>query len=108
MLREWLRGGKSLAISAIGWSEFLCGPLDTQQVALAARIISNCIAFGEDDAKLAADLFNATGRRRGSLADCMIAATAVIASAPLATANLPDFRRFEKHGLILVADSLND
>ena len=108
MLREWLRVGESLTISAIGWSEFLCGPLDTQQVELAARIINNCISFSEDDAKLAADLFNVTGRRRGSLADCMIAAAAVNANAPLATANLPDFRRFKKHGLILVADALTE
>jgi len=68
---------------------------------LAARLIDERAPFTERHADLAAELFNATGRRRGSFADCMIAATALAAGAPIATANVADFERFEPAGLRL-------
>ena len=55
------------------------------------------------DATLSARLFNATGRRRGSMQDCMIAAVAIRSSASLATNNALDFRRFVAHGLTIVS-----
>ena len=45
-----------------------------------------------------------TGRRRGTLGDCLIAATAVNAGAELATGNLADFRRLSDAGLVLAGD----
>lgn len=101
-IRGWLRAGQALAISAIGWAEFLCGPVDARGVGLAARIVPDRLPFTEEDAVSAARLFNLIGRRRGLLTDCMIAAIALRLGASLATANLPDFRRFEAAGLRVI------
>lgn len=100
-LREWLRAYESLAISTIAWSEFLCGPATEEQSDLAARIVPERTPFDEVDARLSARLFNETGRRRGSITDCMIAASAMNSRARLATANEDDFRRLERSGLVL-------
>jgi predicted nucleic acid-binding protein len=46
-------------------------------------------------------LFNKTGRRRGSRFDCLIAATAILDQAEVATVNETDFKVFVPHGLKL-------
>ena len=102
-LREWLLGGISLGISSISWAEFLCGPVEPRHVELAARIVQDRVPFVAEDAELSARLYNHSGRRRGSLIDCMIAATALRVGASLATGNLADFRRLESAGLRIVA-----
>ena len=94
-LREWLRSGERLHMSAMGWTEFLCGPVGPQHVELAVRVVPERLAFTDEEAVLAAKLFNQSGRRRGSLTDCMIAATALRQEARLATVNPDDFRRFD-------------
>ena len=99
MLRGWLRRGENLAMCTIAWTEFLCGPVSSEEVELAATVVAERRPYEEADAVVAAGLFNTTGRRRGSLADCMIAAVALRHGAPLATSNPQDFRRFEGVGL---------
>lgn len=74
----------------MSWAEFLCGPLEVEDVDLANRIVGEPLTLLGDDARLTARLFN-LARRRGSLVDCMIAATAVRAGAALATRNPADF-----------------
>lgn len=60
------------------------------------------VSFGEPQAVEAARLFNAVNRRRGLRADAMIAATATVSGARLATNNQADFALFTPHGLRLV------
>jgi predicted nucleic acid-binding protein len=101
-LRDWLTRGEAVGISAVSWTEFLCGPVDSKDVELAARVVDEPVPLVAVDAVSAAKLFNLAGRRRGSLNDCMIAATALRVRASLASSDLADFRRFEPAGLRLL------
>ncbi|MCA1779846.1 MAG: PIN domain-containing protein [Xanthomonadaceae bacterium] len=101
-LRQWLREEQRLCMDSIAWTEFLCGPLQREELALAERVVTERICFTEKDARRAAEFFNATGRRRGTLADCMIAACARERNAMLATLNRQDFQSFEQLGLRLI------
>lgn len=103
-LREWLGAGEPLGMSAIAWTEFLCGPIDAATEELVAGVVTQRKAFTEDHAAIAARLFNESGRRRGTLIDCMIAATALGDDAAIATANTADFRRFEGSGLLVLSN----
>jgi predicted nucleic acid-binding protein len=89
----WLAAGQTLAASAIAWTEFLSGPVTPVEVTQAEALIGGrIIPFGQPEAVMAADLFNKTGRRRGSRFDCLIAATAALAQAEVATVNQADSR----------------
>jgi predicted nucleic acid-binding protein len=101
-LRAWIRKAAQVATSALTWSEFLCGPVSPDGIEMAAQLLGDPLAFGATEATAAAMLFNQSGRRRGSLVDCMIAAVAIEAGAGLATTNVRDFQRFEPLGLRLV------
>ncbi|WP_419934331.1 type II toxin-antitoxin system VapC family toxin [Candidatus Palauibacter sp.] len=101
-LRNWVASGATFGMSAVAWTEFLCGPLHPSALAIADELIGPRADFTARDATVAARLFNESGRRRGSLLDCMIAATALAEGAQVATVNVKDFRRFEAFGLRLV------
>lgn len=101
-LLNWLGRDESLATTAVAWMEFITGPvsaeaIDTMRFTLNDRIV----AFGSDEAEIAAQLFNAGGRRRNQRYDSMIAAAAISLGARLATRNLSDFQAFVPHGLKL-------
>lgn len=100
-LRRWLRAGTPVRVSSVAWAEYLCGPVPTKAVEDAAELFGEPVAFGGAEATLAAQMFNATGRRRGTLADCMIAAIALRAGAVLATSNPRDFERFGEFGVVV-------
>ena len=100
-LRGWVGAQESLEVSNVAWTEFLCGPYERASLEFAIRVIDRYINFTSEHAEIAARLFNQSGRRRGSQMDCMIAGTAIAENAPIATADLEDFRRFESEGLIL-------
>ena len=100
-LRGWIRANEPLGMSAVAWAEFLCGPVDEAALSVASAMVGRRSLFTEEMAAIAARLFNGSGRRRGSIVDCMIAATAVAEHAAVATSNLNDFSRFEEFGLTL-------
>jgi predicted nucleic acid-binding protein len=100
-LRGWILRGERIAISAIAWAEFCCGPLADDHERFARALLGEPLPFTAADATRAAECFGVTGRRRGTLADCMIAAVAMREGAALATMNEADFRRLERVGLVL-------
>ena len=97
----WLSASETLGISAVAWGEFLCGPLSPTAEALARQLLPEAVALERADAEKAAELFNLTGRRSKSYADCCIGAVAIRATAPLATSNRDDFISMVPHGLRL-------
>ena len=101
-ISTWLEAGKSVATSAVAWSEFCNGPLSKAQKDAAFAVLDRQITdFTWREAEEAARLFNLSGRRRGSHADCMIAAAAIVSGMPLATFNSADFQRLTPFGLRL-------
>lgn len=99
--REWLTAGETLAVDSLVWTEFCCGPAATEKVRALEAMLASIEPFLAADAAVAARLFNRSGRRRGTLMDCMIAAVAIRLRAPLATLNRGDFERLESFGLVL-------
>ena len=100
-LRGWLAANEPLGMSAIAWAEFLCGSVDETALSVASAVIGRHCLFTEEMAVIAARLFNGSGRRRGTIVDCMIAATALTEQAAVATSNRGDFSRFAAFGSIL-------
>ena len=102
-LRALIRDGKELSMSAICRAEFCCGTVEESTLDVAVRLVGEPVPFLARYARTAAALFNQCARRRGSLVDCMIAATAVEADATNATCNAADFSRFEPAGLSVLS-----
>lgn len=105
-LLKRLADGGSLRVSIMAWAEFQCGGpggLRPEEDAAARAAVDGVLPPTEVEAEFAARLFNATGRRSRSLPDCLIAACAIQAGAPLATENTADFQLFLEHGLRLAA-----
>lgn len=103
--RDWLAAGERVVLSTIVWAEFLCGPLTSEQMRLAADAFPLPEPLLPEDAVRGAELFNAAGRRLGSLADRLIAATCLRLGAGLATRDIDDFRHFVPMGLEILPES---
>ncbi len=101
LLRVWIEAGVELSLSIMAWSEFLCGPVDNEDIVEWGKIISVIYPTTQSQGELAAQLFNKTGRRSRSLPDCLIAACAMEKECRLATSNKKDFIHFLDFGLKL-------
>ncbi len=99
-LLSWLSDDEELGVSAFAWAEFLCGPVSSAAAGEALELLGQPVPVERKVAERAAALFNRGGRRRGSLADCLVAATAMESGAALATEIRSDFTRFVEAGLV--------
>lgn len=101
-LIAWYRGGEKLITSSVAWYEFLCGPVSEKQIqTMSFFLTGGVIAFADIHALEAARIFNQVNRSRQLRVDSMIAATAIVEKAHLATENYRDFKLFEPFGLRL-------
>lgn len=103
-LAQRIAKGEAIAVSSLAWFEYLCGPAnEPEQQLVRSAIGAQILVVDEAIAERAAALFNATGRKRGLRTDSLIAATAILANAELASFNAEDFEPFTAHGLSLAA-----
>lgn len=98
----WHLQGELLVTSMPAWYEFLCGPVSEQQIETMRAFLAEIIPLGEGQAQMSSKLFEFAGRKRSLKIDAMIAGTALLAGAKLATNNQSDFRQFVGAGLVLV------
>ncbi len=103
-LTQRISNGEPVATSSLAWFEYVCGPLaESEQHLVRAVIGAQILDVDEAVAERAAALFNHAGRRRSLRTDSLIAATAILAGAELASYNAVDFAPFTAHGLRLLA-----
>ena len=88
--------------SACAWTEYRSRPVDPiRDKVLRQMITGGILPFDEATAVLAGELYHLTGSKRRTRLDTMIAATAILAGAELATVDPDDFTVFLAHGLKL-------
>jgi len=91
-----------IGCSSVAWMELHSRPVHRRDTAALKTILHGGIfPFDEAAASLAGELFSLTGSNRRTRLDTMIAATAILAGAELATVNADDFAAFVPHGLVL-------
>lgn len=101
-VEQRLQEGWSVGTDAVAWHEYVRGPVLAEDLERALLILENRVSsLSRGVAEKAAELFNATGRRRASTADCLVAAACLCGDAELLTANREDFMPFVSCGLRL-------
>jgi predicted nucleic acid-binding protein len=101
-IEQRLQDGWTAATDAVAWHEYVRGPLLEEDRKRALLVVEQRVGVvTRAVAEKAAEFFNATGRRRGSTADCLIAAACLRGDAELVTANRDDFALFVPYGLRL-------
>lgn len=92
-LLELAASGETIEVSAVAWYEFCRGPRTPEQIATARAFLGDgrVVAFNEDLAAIAADVFRRLGSPRRRAADVAIGVTAVGRGATLVSRNAKDF-----------------
>ena len=103
--RVWTRlvmVDEPIAASAVAWTELRSYSISSNQLlALEQLLLGGIVAYERAHADLAGELFRNTKTKRKNRLDSMIAATAILAGAKLATADQKDFQPFVSLGLEL-------
>lgn len=105
VVEQWLEANETLCIPIVAWYEFLCGSSVEEEHLALALLDGGILPFGKIEAKSAATGFRSLNKPRRLRVDAMIAATAIVAKASLATNNRKDFLPFVPHGLVLLESS---
>ncbi len=98
-VENWLGSRKPLCIPAVAWYEFLCGSTEEEERLAFALLKGGILPFTPSEAQVAASGFRSLNKPRHLRVDAMIAASAIISKAPLATNNRSDFEPFIPYGL---------
>lgn len=100
---ERIAAGEPAAVCTVVWYEYLCGLPGDEKAGLAhAFLQGRILPVTEEDARLAAELFNAAGCKRQHRTDTLIAACAIRANAEFITVNIAGFQPLTAHGLHLI------
>jgi predicted nucleic acid-binding protein len=97
-LLELAESEVDLQLSAVAWYEFARGPRTPEQLAIARSFFfaDGIVAFSEELAVLAAEVFRNLGSPRRRAADIAIGVTAAACEAVLLTRNARDFAGIPK------------
>jgi predicted nucleic acid-binding protein len=92
-LRRTVGDGHRLGVSALVLYEWRRGPRTEIELAIEASLLGPevVVAFGEVEARLAADVYRKVRRARGREVDIAVAACSMSQGARLWTLNSPDF-----------------
>jgi len=102
LARAAVATARELGTSAVAWAEFHSKPVsEVDHLALTLVLAGGIAPFATAEAELAGQLYQLPGVSRAQRLDSMIAATAILAGAELATANGEDFEPFVCLGLRL-------
>lgn len=93
-LRAAIERGERMLLPSIVLYEWLRGPRSTQELATQEALFpaEQVLAFGPEDARVAAALYRQVSRARSREIDLAIAACAIVLKAELWTMNTKDFR----------------
>ena len=93
-LRDWIDRRERILVSTLVLCEWLRGPRRPEEIEAQEALFPRAaaLAFGPDEAALAADLYRAVRRPRGREIDLAVAACTLTHGAALWTLNPEDFR----------------
>ncbi len=94
LLRAWIDRRERILLSTLVLYEWLRGPRFPEEIEAQEALFpaAAAVAFGPQEAALAADLYGALRRPRGRELDLAVAACAITHGATLWTLNQKDFR----------------
>lgn len=99
--------GTPVAVCALVWHEFVCATVSDEHKQIAGALLAGRFEpVTARAAEIAGQIFNATGRVRGTRTDELIAACTINVGAEFATLNRADFAPFVEFGLAFVLTAL--